>query len=82
MRGEEIGTIGRAIERDFTFGAAANSTDFFRLGRTKALGPSFFANWTGHRLSQRENSVAAEYAAQREKTKCFVREWDCAIVLP
>src|SRR5215469_2795653 len=76
MRGEEIGTIGRAIERDFALGTAADRADGLRLGRTKTLGPSFFANWTGHRLSQIKNSVAAEYAARREKTKFFAPEAD------
>ena len=74
VRGEEIGTVGRAIDGDFAFGTAANGADVFRLGRTKALGPSFFADWTGHRLSQVKNSVAAGYAARPEKTKFFSPE--------
>ena len=79
VRGKEIDTVGRAVDRNFAFGTAANSADFLRLGRTKALGSSFLANWTGHKLSQIKNGVAAEYAGRSEKTKFFLPEAECPI---
>jgi hypothetical protein len=46
MRGNQVGAIGRAIEGNFTFLAAAWRADFFALCRAKSLGPSFAANCT------------------------------------
>jgi hypothetical protein len=46
MRGNQVGAMGRAIERNLTFSAAAWRTDFLAFRRTKSLGPSFAANCT------------------------------------
>lgn len=51
VRGEKIGAIGRAIERDFAFRAAADGADFFSFGRAKAFGLAFLTNWTGQWFS-------------------------------
>ncbi|PMX05627.1 hypothetical protein, partial [Pseudomonas sp. GW460-12] len=48
MGGEEIAAVGRAIERDFAFGAAADGADFFGFRRAKPLGFAFLADWTEH----------------------------------
>ena len=45
---DEIGTVGRAVERDFAFGAAAYGADFFGLGRAEARGLAFFTDRTEH----------------------------------
>ena len=54
MGGEEIGAVCRAIDGDFTLGAAADSTDLFGFGGAEALRFAFLANRTGHSGSQRE----------------------------
>ena len=50
MGGDEISAFGRAIESDFALGAAANSADFFGLGRTEARGLAFLTDWTEHEV--------------------------------
>ena len=51
MRGGEISAVYRAVNRDFSFRTAADGTDFFALGRTKASFFSFFTNRTGQESS-------------------------------
>ena len=50
MRGQEIGAVGRAVESDFAFGAAADSTDFFGFCRAKAFRFAFLADWAEHAI--------------------------------
>jgi len=47
--GEEIGAVGRAVESDFAFGAAADGADFFGFGRAEAFGLTFLADGTRHK---------------------------------
>ena len=47
MGGQEISTVGRTIEGDFPFGAAADGADFFGLGRAEARGLAFLTDRTG-----------------------------------
>src|SRR5258708_2368975 len=67
--GDEIGAVRRAIDRDFTLGAAANGADLFALGGAEASGFALFADGTGHGISSARQDSSAEYAVQQEKTK-------------
>ncbi len=51
VRGEEIGAIGRAVNRNFTLGAAADGANLFALGGAEAGGFALFANRAGHLVS-------------------------------
>ena len=46
MRGNQVGAIGWAIQRDLAFFSATWGADFLTLGRTKSVGPAFAANRT------------------------------------
>lgn len=59
MRGEQEGTINRAIDGYLAFCAAADGTDFFAFGRTETVGFAFSADRTEHgkqNTRQREKS--------------------------
>src|SRR6266571_7509988 len=51
VRGEEIGAIGRAVNRDFALCAAADGANLFALGGAKSRGFALFANRAGHLVS-------------------------------
>jgi len=46
MCGDEIGAVGRTVEGDFAFGAAADGADGFGFCRTEATGLAFLTDWT------------------------------------
>ena len=54
VSGDQIGAIGRASDRDFPLGAAADGANLFALGGTETARFSFFANWTRQNNSSRE----------------------------
>src|SRR5882672_10705615 len=69
VRGDEVGAIGGAVDRDFAPGATADGTDFFTFGGAEAGWLTFFADRAKHtKLLKQENS-SAEYTARQQKTK-------------
>jgi len=48
MSGDEVGTVGEAVNGDFALGATTDGTDFFGLGRKKTAGLALLADWTSH----------------------------------
>ena len=48
MSGDEVSTVGGAVDGDFALGATTDSADFFGLGRTKTAGLALLADWTSH----------------------------------
>src|SRR5215831_7100909 len=69
MCGNEIGAVGRAVNRDLALLATANGANPFGLGGAKPLSLALFTDRTGHERSSTEEDRSAEYAAQRQKTK-------------
>ena len=61
MGGDQVGAVGRAIERHLAFSAATWSADFFALRGAKSLGPPFGTNCAGrpfgHLFGSRQSSV-------------------------
>src|SRR5712692_7274680 len=66
---EEIGAIGRAIDGDLAFGAAADGADFLALSGAEALCFALFTNRTGRGISSVSKDSPAEYRWDWEKTK-------------
>ena len=50
MRGDKVGAVGRAVEGDFAFGAAADGADGFGFGRAEAARFAFLTNWAGQEI--------------------------------
>src|SRR5580658_9122159 len=63
MRGNQVGTVRRTVDRDLALLAAADGADFLAFRWTKSFGFSFFTNRTGHSSSRRQESKPAEYSA-------------------
>jgi len=57
MRGDEVSAVGRAVEGDFAFGAAADGADGFGFGGAEAAGFAFLTDRTGQKypLERRVN---------------------------
>src|SRR5229473_3513865 len=69
MGAGEVGAIGRASDRDFTLGAAADGANLFALGGTETPGFPFFANWTRQNVSSREPVRRIPCATRNAKSK-------------
>jgi hypothetical protein len=48
MSGNEVGTVGGAVDGKFALGAATDRTDFFGLSGAKTAGFALLADWTSH----------------------------------
>ena len=69
--GDEIRTIGRAVNGDFALGATADRADFFAFGRAEAGGFAPIADRAGHGISSSFQNNRAGYAAPPQKTKAL-----------
>jgi len=69
--GDEIRTIGRAVNGDFALGATADRADFFAFGRAEAGGFAPIADRAGHGISSSFQNNQAGYAAPPQKTKAL-----------
>jgi len=56
VRGQQVGAVRRAINRDFPACAAANGADRFSLGGTVASAFALFADGTDHTVSDNVNT--------------------------
>lgn len=73
MCGNQIGTTHRAVDRHFTFRAAAYGAYFLPLGWTKPPRFSLVANRAKHRFSFEHLDNAAAYALRQKNTKISIR---------
>jgi hypothetical protein len=62
MRSDQVGTVRRAVDGDFTLRAAADGADFLALGGTKSFGFALFTDRTSHSGSHRDEPKLAEYS--------------------
>src|SRR5579863_1512896 len=64
VRGDQVSSIDRAVDDDFTLFPAADGADFFAFGGTESLSFSFFADWAGHGFVFRRDEQNTPYGVK------------------